>query len=113
MHRETAQVSVNRLQESYLQLNSFECAILLSKVIEGSFFKMCMKHMLYTRLHFNLNVSLLPHLTKSLSHFELRAARDLSTKAKMFALISSILRTVPTERCYDAFFPIPSYIVLT
>ena len=37
-HTQPAQVSVNRLQESYLQLNSFECAILLSKVIEGSFF---------------------------------------------------------------------------
>ena len=32
---------------------------------------------LHTRLHFNLNLPLLPHLTKSLSHFELRAARDL------------------------------------
>ena len=37
-HTQPAQVSVNRLQESCLQLNSFECAILLSKVIEGSFF---------------------------------------------------------------------------
>ena len=46
--RETVQVSVNRPQESYLQLNSFECAILLSKVIEGSFLK-CVWNTCYTQ----------------------------------------------------------------